>query len=95
MRVIITDAIATDQTSEPLQALASLCAFSARDWSTNREDAWLYGIVIGWGRAALLEVADLHGWDDATVARLRKLRAAYARAANRSARPATRAGSAR
>lgn len=80
MRVIIANGIdgVGEPSIDPLDALRSVCAFSSRDWSENREDAWLYGIVIGWG-SALQSVADRHGWDEAKITRLRKLRRAYGR----------------
>lgn len=45
----------------------------ARDWSINRADAWLYGIIIGWENDdplegekeddALDEICEKHGFD--------------------------------
>lgn len=53
-------------------SLKNICAFSPRDWSLDREDAWIYGIVSGWGES-LTEVAQQHKWSDETTARLKRL----------------------
>lgn len=63
----------------------------SRDWTATKRDAWLYAILVGWtceddhahddlcmGDDPLTETARQHGWDDATVARLRSYRAAVA-----------------
>lgn len=68
--------------------LERLLATSARDWGDYRADAWLYAVLIGWDCeeehdpcdcAAMREVAQLHGWDDATVAKARRYRDAVRR----------------
>lgn len=33
----------------PFESLDNICACSPRDWAANPEDAWIYGIVCGWG----------------------------------------------
>lgn len=63
-----------DDEENPLQSLATVVAFSSRDWSANHRDAWIYAIVSGWDDEALAEVAAKHDWDAATVARLCRLR---------------------
>ena len=35
--------------TNPFQSLKNVVAFSCRDWSANPEDAWIYGIINGWG----------------------------------------------
>ena len=35
--------------TNPFQSFQNVVAFSCRDWSANPEDAWIYGIVCGWG----------------------------------------------
>ena len=62
----------------PWESLRLALAQSSRDWSTAGVDAWIWGIVHGWGEA-LDDVAARHGWDAETVARLRRL---HARALN-------------
>ena len=60
---------------EALESAGTAMTFSARDHALNHRDAWVYGILIGWGDA-LWEVADKHNWDIDTVARLIRLREA-------------------
>ena len=87
--VVIADLLAENarlantiqQVRPVLQSLADVVAFSARDWSTARDLAWLWGIVQGWDDDdpecdAMSEQAAIHGWDDHEVARLRQLHAA-------------------
>lgn len=35
--------------TNPFESLRNVVAFSCRDWSADPEDAWIYGIIIGWG----------------------------------------------
>lgn len=35
--------------TNPFQSLKNVLAFSCRDWSADLEDAWIYGIIVGWG----------------------------------------------
>lgn len=63
-------------------SLESVVAFDPRDWSLDKRDAWIYGIVFGWESEELDEdpmgdVAKRHGWDDAAVQRLRELHEAF------------------
>ncbi|WP_262059692.1 hypothetical protein [Streptomyces sp. STR69] len=69
------------------EGLHTLLATSSRDWQTYRVDAWLWAILCGWDceqaehdetctHGALEETAAIHGWDDATVAKARRYRAA-------------------
>lgn len=60
----------------PFRSIEASIAFSSRGWSLDKRDAWVYGIVLGWGDA-LEEVAERHGWDADTTARLRRLRVRY------------------
>ncbi|MFC8182434.1 hypothetical protein ACFULT_26480 [Rhodococcus sp. NPDC057297] len=61
-------------------SLEQMCAFSSKDWSTEKEAAWLYGIVSGWDSddpdddPAMPELQARFGWNDEAVARLRRLR---------------------
>jgi hypothetical protein len=89
VRVVHCDPIAGlggQPTLDPLQAVSEAVAFSSRDWSNDgRDAAWIFGIVCGWdgdpddpeAGDAMAEVAARYHWDDATVARLRGLRAAW------------------
>jgi hypothetical protein len=70
-----------------LDGLHTLIATSSRDWQTYRVDAWLWAVLCGWDceqtehdetctHGALEETAAMHGWDEATVAKARRYRAA-------------------
>ena len=34
----------------PFKSLNDTMAFDSRDWSKDKNDAWIYGIIIGWAR---------------------------------------------
>lgn len=57
----------------PRKSLERCLAFSARDWYADKRDAWIWGIVFGWDAESMKEIAELHGWSDKTVSRLRRL----------------------
>ncbi|CAL9314116.1 hypothetical protein [Streptomyces sp. SudanB91_2054] len=70
-----------------LDGLGTLLATSSRDWGVYRVDAWLYAVILGWDceqtehddtctHGALEEMQERHGWDDATVTKARRYRAA-------------------
>jgi hypothetical protein len=63
---------------EALESVRDTMACDVRDWSRDRNDAWVFGILLGW-EEALDEVAAKHRWKDEDVARLRAYRAAMAR----------------
>lgn len=69
---------APDPLPEMFGGLHRLLAKSPRDWAANPEDAWLYGVLVGWDgeEGAMEEVAAAHGWSEDTVARLRRYREA-------------------
>lgn len=60
----------------PVKSLQVTMHFDPRDWSVLEKDAWIYGIICGWGDA-IADVAKKHGWTDETVARLRRLHMAF------------------
>ena len=64
-------------------SLHDLLVFNVRDWSRYADDAWLYGVIVGWDGPAMVELAVQHRWSEETVARLRKLRASYVRECKR------------
>lgn len=77
-----------DALAQMVAGLERLLTTSARDWGQDRVDAWLYAVLVGWDceeahepcdDAAMREVAQLHGWDDATVAKARRYREAVRR----------------
>ena len=53
-----------------LEVLASLMAFSSNDWSRNRSDALIYGIVVGWDEASGRELKKRFGIDTGDLALL-------------------------
>ena len=55
--------------SAAIDSLVACLSFDPRDWGAERRDAWLYGILVGWGDA-LPEVAARHGWSSVDVMRL-------------------------
>lgn len=68
-----------------MEAIADMLAFNSRDWSEDTADAWLWGIVHGWGDGdeddVWDDVARAHGWDAETVARLQRLHSSWERIA--------------
>lgn len=68
-------------TTNALESIENVLAFSSRDWSVDKRDAWLWGIVYGWDDPdspdAMEEVVALHGWTPEEVARLRGLHADF------------------
>ena len=48
-------------------------ASDSRDWSQDKRDAWIYGIVFGWDEA-FDEVANRHKWSIADQNRLKYMR---------------------
>ena len=61
----------------PHKSIEAAIACSPRDWSLNKRDAWIYGIVFGWDGSSMDEVAKAHGWDASEVGRLKKLHKAW------------------
>ena len=60
----------------PLQSVRDTICLDSKDYSLNHRDAWLYGITAGWGDC-LDSIAQQHNWSADTVARLKRLNAAY------------------
>ena len=79
-RVVIANEIPfTETQTDPFRSLGNVLAFDSRDWAANRGDAWLWGIIFGWGDA-MAEVALRHGWSEREVRRLRLLHLSFRRA---------------
>lgn len=57
----------------PIDSMNSAMVFSAKDWSVEQCDAWIYGIVVGWGDDALAELKDDFKWSDKTIESLKLL----------------------
>lgn len=53
-------------------SLRSTMTMAVKDWSVDRRDAWLYGVIVGWGDA-LDEVCARHEWPATERDRLREL----------------------
>ena len=66
------------QVREVMFSLVNTLVFAARDWSTGRDLAWLWGVLCGWGDA-MDEQARICGWDEQQVARLRAFHATITR----------------
>ena len=64
-------------TLSPFESLYDCIVFDSRDWSIDRKDAWIYGIVVGWNEKSLNELSEKHGWDEKTCTRLKILRAGF------------------
>tara|TARA_Y100000310_G_scaffold213365_1_gene214292 strand:+ start:136 stop:384 length:249 start_codon:yes stop_codon:yes gene_type:complete len=61
----------------PLESIDCTLAFAAKDWSIDKNDAWIYGIVAGWDDDSLLELKVRFRWTTETVNRLKKLHEAF------------------
>jgi hypothetical protein len=84
-----TEAVDLPTLAAALDGIHGLIATSSRDWGTYRVDAWLWAVLCGWDceeqhehdelcddGGAMREMAEQHGWDDDTVAKARRYRAA-------------------
>lgn len=65
-------------TFDSKQALSDALAFNSRDFSERKLEAWIYGIILGWGDKgdpdnAWDDVAENVGWDAQDVARCQGL----------------------
>jgi hypothetical protein len=79
----------TLKVTDVLDTLARVLAGDPRDWSLDRRDAWLWGVLCGWDcedhpgtvecdetcTNALATVAQRHGWNAVEVDVLRSMRA--------------------
>lgn len=59
-------------TLDPLDSIYTTIAFSSRDMSACKRDAWIYGIVLGWDES-IKEIAEKHNWSEETIKRLKTL----------------------
>lgn len=74
-----------DESRQLRQAFQSMLAFSPRDWGQVEEDAWLYGVVFGWGgdpdvaddAGAWQEIADRFNWDEERLSRVKRLHSLF------------------
>ncbi|MFD3516266.1 hypothetical protein [Streptomyces sp. NPDC058657] len=76
-----------DELAPMFEGFERLLTTSSRDWGEYWVDAWLYAVLVGWDcedaehnrtcvHGALEEMAARHGWDDETVAKVRRYRSA-------------------
>lgn len=63
----------SDRSKCPLASLESVISFSAKDWSIERSDAWVYGVVLGWDDDSLKELSLKFRWNNEDVTRLKML----------------------
>ena len=88
--VFANDLPYTDRDEDWRESMHSAIVFDAADWSGSRGMAWVYGILIGWdceedhehdwicgGTDGLDDMGPRFRWDEANIARLRRLRLAY------------------
>ena len=59
--------------SEPLESLRRTIIFSPKDWSQDKSDAWIYGVIIGWDDDTLNELSSKFGWSSEHSNRLKLL----------------------
>lgn len=75
-----------DETITPMDSLDRLhntIVFDSRDWSNTTVDAWIYGIVVGWDDASLLDLQEKFNWPVATVCMLKAMHEEYQLLKNR------------
>ena len=66
-----------NETLCPLDSLHCTLVFATNDWSADRRGAWLYGIVVGWGKEGLAEFEEKGFWNEEASKRLAKLHSNY------------------
>ncbi|MEU6661224.1 hypothetical protein [Streptomyces sp. NPDC046821] len=98
MKAILAPADAPAELAPMFEGIARLLATSRRDMGQHYADAWLYAIFLGWDcektehdetcvHGAMEEIAADHGWDAATVAKVRRYRAAVRRTVDQTGTP--------
>jgi hypothetical protein len=63
--------------SECKDFLKNCVVFHSRDWSHDKRDACIYGIIVGWDDECLEELKLKHRWHDEQLSRLKRLRAEF------------------
>lgn len=76
MKTFVLTAEVPPGAEDPLASIERALAFASKDWSLDRRDAWIWGIVLGWDDA-LPEVAAKHRWDAIEIERLQRLHAKW------------------
>ena len=54
-------------TTNPLQKLTEIFAFTSRDCSEDKMIACMYGIIMGWNDESYEELKLKHGWSDKDI----------------------------
>lgn len=72
-----TDGIFTcPETESPemncLESIECTIAFDVKDWSVDRRNAWIYGIVFGWDEDSLKTLSFRFHWDSKDIDRLKR-----------------------
>ncbi len=72
------------KTINPYESLYDVLVFDSRDWSQNKNDAWIYGVVVGWTKdneddaeEIFKEFNKKFGWSRETWKRLHLLNKIY------------------
>ena len=71
--VKMTGEIKAKQIENPIESLKNTIPFSSMDWSTEKRNAWVYGIVCGWDDDCFSEFNKRFHWDKDTWDRLKRL----------------------
>ena len=74
-RKVLTAQLAT--VVEALESARRCLTASPRDWAATSRDAWLWGLLVGWGPESINEdLKSRCGWSPDDIARLGRLRLA-------------------
>jgi len=72
--------------TDPYESLENVLAFSSKFWSDNPDEAWIYGIIMGWKGDTPEETTEIYNelkqkfrWTDEDVKRLEYLHEEYIR----------------
>lgn len=60
-----------------LSGLASVLAFSSKDWTSDRELTWVYGIIVGWDSDSHEEIKKRFRFTDFQITLMDNLHADY------------------
>ncbi len=71
-----------DAPTNPLQSMRESYCRSAKDMATEKFDAWMYGIIVGWDDDCYPDLAKAHNWSKETVEYNKLLHENYCKAWN-------------
>ena len=66
-------------TTNPLQKLNEILAFTSRDCSEDKMIACMYGIIMGWDKNSYKELKEKHNWSDTDIKLQKKWHKEYAK----------------